>query len=323
MKYCLILALAACFSPALCVTAFAQSTTVSINVDINGVRIQSAPTVIAKDGSFTEYSRSVNGEPISNEQVQKKVLSDNPAEKTTEAVDRKFDVNGQLLSTERTVTTERKLPDGGTSTTEIIYRADLNGGLAEKERRTTEVHPQDPKTTSTEITIARPNSNGDFEPLEQHKIVTTTNRSSANETTTREDETIYRRDPNGGFVANRRFVTDRHQSGEKIEESIAKYEADGTSGVALRSQETSMALSTKDGKVLTERNIYAVAPEGSPDAGRPTLIEQQSVVRSPELDGSVRETVTVRRAGLEDSGRLGPATQLSETVCTGKCDAPK
>jgi hypothetical protein len=319
VKYCLVSSISVL--PLLVASAFAQSTTVSINVDINGVRVASDPTVVGKDGSSTEYSQTVNGQKVPKEQVQSKVLSETATEKVTETWDRKYDVSGNLLSTERTLKTERKLPGGGTSVTESVFRADPNGGMAEKERKITETRPQNAKTTSTEITIAAPSNNGGFETIEQHKIVTTIDKLSADKINTHEDETIYHRSPNGGFVANRRTVTDTQKTGEKTEENIAKYDADLTGRLSLRNQEASTSVASKDGRVSTERSLYSVAAEGSPDAGHPKLIEQQSVAREPGANNTVKETVSVRRVGPED--RLGPSTVLSETVCSGKCSAPK
>ena len=130
--YLLVLASASLFhSPVFVEAAFAQSTTVSIAVDINGVRVASAPTVSPKDGEKSEYSESVNGRLIPKEQTETRLLSESPTEKVTETWLREYDNNGQLLSAERTVTTERKMQDGGKSTTAAVYRSDLqrrNGG---------------------------------------------------------------------------------------------------------------------------------------------------------------------------------------------------
>jgi hypothetical protein len=319
----LVLASATLFDSSIFVeSAFAQSTTVSIAVDINGVRVASAPTVSPKDGEKSQYSESANGRLIPQEQKETHVLSESPNEKVTETWLRKYDNNGQLLYTERTLTTERKTPDGGKSTTESVYRGDLNGGMAEKERRSIETRRQDAKTVATEVTIAGAGNNGGFETIEQHKIVTTTEKISDTKSTQHEDETVYQRSVNGGLVANRRTVTESQTSGDKTDTSVAKYEGDIAGRMTLRQQETSTATVSKDGKLVLERNLYNVAPEGSSDAGTPKLIEVQSVVRTPTADG-VTETVNVRRASLDDAGALGPPTQLSETVCTGKCEALK
>lgn len=324
MKYCLLILASATLlnSPIFVEAAFAQSTTVSIAVDINGVRVASAPTVSLNDGEKSEYSQSVNGQPVPKEQTEKRVLSESPNEKVTETWLRKYDNNGQLLSTERTLTTERKLPDGGKSTTDSVYRADPNGGMTEKERKTVETRRQDAKTVATEVTIAGAGNNGGLETIEQHKIITTTEKISDTNSKQHEDETIYQRSINGGLVANRRTVTDTQKDGNKTEASIAKYDGDIAGHLILSQQETSTTTVSKDGKLVTERNLYSVAPEGSSDAGTPKLIEAQTVERTPTADG-VKETVNVRRASLDDPGTLGPATQLSETVCTGKCEPLK
>ena len=47
--------------------------------------------------------------------------------------------------------------------------------------------------------------------------------------------------------------------------------------------------------------------------------EQQVVQRRTNPDGSVVETLSVRRPSVSDPNRLGDLQKLSETVCKGKC----
>ncbi len=49
--------------------------------------------------------------------------------------------------------------------------------------------------------------------------------------------------------------------------------------------------------------------------------EQQLIERTKRPDGSVVETLSVRRPSISDPNRLGNLQKLSETVCKGKCDA--
>jgi hypothetical protein len=58
-----------------------------------------------------------------------------------------------------------------------------------------------------------------------------------------------------------------------------------------------------------------VRESGSPQQ----LFEQDVVQRQKAPDGSVIETVSVRRANPDNPSRLGPSQQISETVCKGKC----
>jgi hypothetical protein len=49
------------------------------------------------------------------------------------------------------------------------------------------------------------------------------------------------------------------------------------------------------------------------------LQEQQIIERKPGSGQTLVETITVRRPSVSDPKTLGPARQLSETVCKGNC----
>jgi hypothetical protein len=312
VKYCLFVLIPA----ALC----AQSSTVTINVDINGHRVESAPSVTTTEGDKTILNQSINGRLVPKEQTETRVLSETPTEKVTETFDRKFDQTGQLTLTERTLTTEQKRTDGGTSTNASVYRSDINGGMPEVERRQIETHPQGPGSTESDVTIARPSDNGGLQNVEQRKILTTTGPNS-----THEDQTVYLKSTNGDFVARRRTVTDSQKSNDKTEASVANYETDYLGHMALLSSENTTTVVSKDGKQEIERNLYASASDGvaRDDQGGQKIKEQQIIVRTPGPDGTVTETVSVRRPTLAEQTHLGPPVQISETVCTGKCDPGK
>src|SRR5258708_206826 len=105
----------------------AQSATATYTVDINGRRVESSSFASSKTGEKTEISQSINGKLVPKEQTETRVVSETPNEKVTESFDRKFDSNGQLISTERVLTTERKTAGGDSSTQATIYRGDMNG----------------------------------------------------------------------------------------------------------------------------------------------------------------------------------------------------
>jgi len=310
VKYCL-------FVVATAATLVAQSASSSYQTDINGNRVEYGATSTTKDGATTQLSQSINGRLVPREQTESRVLSETPTEKVTESFDRKYDLNGQLVSTERTVTTERKLPGGGTSTNASVYRSDVNGGMPEVERRNTETQPSGPDKTTSDVTIARPTANGGFETVEQRKIVRTVEPNHGSE-----DQTVYLKSLSGEFVAKRRTVTESQTSGTKTDASVQNYEADYQGRMALLNSETSTTMVSSDGRQVTERNIYASASDGVPrdEQGGQKIKEQQTIVRTPGPGGSFTETVSVRRPTLADQSHLGPATQISETVCTGKCD---
>jgi hypothetical protein len=126
----------------------------------------------------------------------------------------------------------------------------------------------------------------------------------------------------GDFVQTRRTVEDTKKTGDKTESSQSDYEADYQGRMALLNSTTSTKTTSSDGKETEERNIYSSAADGRPRDGQDgqKIKEQQLIVRTPGADGSLTETVSVRRPTLADTSHLGDATQISETVCTGKCN---
>jgi hypothetical protein len=298
----------------------AQSVATLSNVNINGNRVDDFSVATGTNGEKTELSDSINGRLVPKEQTETRVLSETAAEKVTESFDRKFNQTGQLISTERVLTTERKLPGGGSTTQATVYRSDVNGAMQEAERRTIETRPQGPGTTASDVTIARPSANGGFEKVEEHKIV-----KSAEPNRTREEETVYLKSTSGDLVEKRRIVAESQKSGDKTEATVANYEADYTGRMALLNSENSTTIVSKDGKEEVERNIYATNSLGvaRTEEGGQKIREQQIIVRTPGPDGSVKETVSVRRPTLSDATHLGAPVQIYETVCTGKCDPAK
>jgi hypothetical protein len=309
VKYCLLALIPAALA--------AQSATVALSTDINGNRIERPVTSTSQDGTVTEVKESINGQLVPQERNETRVLSESSTEKVTETFDRKYDPTGRLVSTERTVTTEHKLPGGATSSSSSVSRSDVNGALQEIERRTVETQPTGTGTTESDVTIAKPSGNGGFETVEKQKITTAESASAKHQ-----EQTVYLKSTSGDFVEKRRSVEDTKKSGDKTESSVANYEADYTGRIALLNQVTSTKTVSKDGKQVEERDIYANASDGvaRDDQGGQKIKEQQTIVRTPGADGSVTETVSVRRPTLADESHLGPARQISETVCTGKCD---
>ncbi len=298
----------------------AQAVATTSNVDINGRRVDDFTVATAKNGEKTELSDSINGRLVPKEQTETRVLSETATEKVIESFDRKFNQTGQLISTERVLTTERKLPGGGSSAQATVYRSDVNGAMQEAERRTIETRPQGPGTTASDVTIARPSANGGFEKVEEHKSV-----KSVEPNRTREEETVYLKSASGDFVEKRRTLTESQKSGNTTEAKVANYEADYMGRMALLNSENSTTTVSKDGKEMMERNIYSANSLGAArtDEGGQKITEQQIIVRTPGADGSVKETVSVRRPTLADATHLGAPVQLSETVCTGKCEPAK
>ena len=76
---------------------------------------------------------------------------------------------------------------------------------------------------------------------------------------------------------------------------------------------------------MTEVNLYQRSIDGRiQERGAPQQIKEQQVIERRKVpDGSVVETLSVRHPSLSDPTKLGGLQPLSETVCTGKCDAEK
>jgi len=93
----------------------------------------------------------------------------------------------------------------------------------------------------------------------------------------------------------------------------------------LTSQNVSTTSKRADGSELTEVNLYARAADGlTQEPGAPQQIKEQQIIeRRKSADGSVVESLSVRRPSVSDPSKLGGLQKISETVCTGKCDAAK
>jgi len=304
-----------CFYSLLCAgLAFAQSQTTEYATDLNGHRVASAQFA-SSDGDRAELTQSINGRKVPLERTETKVLTDQPNRRVTETIVRRYDADGQLASTERTVSEEQKNA-GGSTIQATVYRSDSNGRLQESERRTIEARTQG-GTTTADVTIARIGLSGSFETAEKRNVVTVTEGN-----TTQETETIGR-PGQGRFTEALRLVKETTKSDGKTVTNTARYEPDYTGKMAVARQETATTVKQSDGTEVTELNLYApsvygVAREGE---GGSKLREQQVIVRK-ESAGVVTETTTVRRPTLSDPNRLGDPNVISNLVCTGKCQGP-
>ena len=116
-------------------------------------------------------------------------------------------------------------------------------------------------------------------------------------------------------------VVEHNQDGGVTTDNAARYEViDGR--LQLHSQTVSKVVTRADGSKESELNVFAPNTLGTVDSGsqKLKLREQQIVEKRVGPDGSVVETVSVRRPSLTDQTVLGPAKQISETVCRGKCE---
>ena len=298
--------------------AWPQSATNTYSKDINGNRVD-GPAYISTDGERTERFQSMNGRQVPLEQVTNRVVHEDAQGKTTERIVRKFTPTGQVSSTERVVIEETKLPSGGSSVRETTYKSDVNGRSQEAERRTTETRAQGSITTANTM-IDRPTLNGSFGTVEKRSAVT--DGSSANQNTT---ESVYKQDGAGGFHEALRYVKTTAKQNDTTTETTASYEPGLNGQLQLSSQTEAITTKRPDGTEKIQTNLYTqtVAAQLQPSNAPMRIKEQQVVERRTNPDGSVVETLSIRRPSMADPDRLGDLQKLSETICRGKCEPEK
>jgi hypothetical protein len=300
--------------------AWAQSATTTYLTDLNGTRVAGTSYTTSKDGTKTETSQSVNGQQVPLEQSVDKVLREDSRGRVVERTIRKLDPTGQATSTERVVIEETKLSGGGSSVRSTTYRSDLNGNQQEAERKTVETRVQGSITTADTV-IDRPNINGSFATTEKRTAVTEGTEAKGITTT----ESVYRPDINGGYHEALKSVKTIVKNGNQTTENTADYEPGVTGQLQLHAQSTSVSKKLPDGTDQTQVDLYSANVAGRLyDSSAPMQIKEEQIIeRRTNPDGSVTETLSVRRPTVSDSSHLGDLQKLSETVCTGKCGADK
>jgi hypothetical protein len=294
--------------------AFSQSATTSYSTDINGNRV-AGPSTVSIDGQHTQIIQSINGHKVPMEQTDEKILSQTPNGRVVEKITKRFDPQGNLAETNRTVTEEEKLSDGSRSHS-TLYRGDINGQFHEAERVTVESHTQG-STQNTQTELVRPDLSGSFQVMEKKSQVTETANKNVHT-----DETTYRRGQDGGFYPAVRDISDTTQSGQQMVTKAAHYENGGASQLQLRAQTETTTVKRPDGTTVSEVSLYGINGDDGrarENGAAPHLREKQTVELIPGPGGSMTQVVTAQRPSISDPERMGPVTKISETVCTGKC----
>jgi hypothetical protein len=295
--------------------AAAQSASTTYTKDLNGNRVEGKLIDTSAKGDRTERYQSINGRQVPVEQVTERVVSDDASGKVTERIVQKFDPTGRPASTERVMIQENKLPGGGSTVHETTYRSDVNGGQREAVRKTTETRVSGSTTTASTV-IERPGTSGSFETVEKRSSVT--DGPADNQHTT---ESIYSRDVSGGFQETVRAVKTVSTANNTTKESTAIYEPGLNGQLQLDSQSESTSSKQPDGTEVVQTNLFTktVAGNVQDSSGAMRAKEQQVIQRRTNADGSVVETLSVRRPTVSDPNRLGDLQKVSETVCKGKC----
>lgn len=293
--------------------------TTTTSVDINGRRVAEGPSVTRSksDGQTetTEIMQSINGRNVPLERVEERVLRDDSSGRLIERLIRRYDQTGNPTAPVKEMIQEQKRSDGSASKQVSTYRGDINGGMQLIEKSTIETRASG-STESTETVVQRPTVNGTLDTVEKQSKMKVTQGSGYTE-----DTTTYRRDANGNFTAAVRQTTEHTAQGQQATDSTAEYELGATGQLQLHSQTVTKTLTAPDGSKDQVVNIFGQSVPGLVEpAGGLKLQEQQLIQKKRGPNDSVTETLSVRRPTISDPKTLGPARQLSETVCRGKCD---
>jgi hypothetical protein len=284
--------------------------------DLNGNRVD-GQSFSTNDGDHKELFQSINGHQVPLEQSVDRVVSQDASSKVTERIVKKFNRDGQLISTDRVMIEESKRPGGSSTVRETTYRSDVNGSFREAERKTTETLVNGSTTTANTV-IDRPTLNGSLETVEKRSAVT--EGPADNQHTT---ESVYRPTLSGGFQEALRYVSTTSKANDTTKETTANYEPGIDGQLRLASQSEATTTKQPDGTEVTQTNLFAQTVAGNvQDSSGPMRIKEQQIVQQrTNPDGSVVETFSVRRPSVSDPNRLGDLQKLSETVCKGKCQA--
>lgn len=296
----------------------ANSTSTSYTYDLNGQRVPGAQQVeTVANGTVTRSQRteSINGRMVPREKVEERVVRQDGNHKVVERLVYRYSLTGELGSPEKQIVDEEKRPDGSSTVRTTVYRGDLNGQLQLAQRTTTDTRKQG-STVNAETLIERPTANSALELVERVQRVEQLRGDAVQETS----ET-YRKDNNGQFYQAVREVKDQETKNNVVTVNTAEYELGSTGQMQLHSQTVRKSTKSPNGSEQEQIDVFGPSVPGtSRENGGPlALQEQQTIQRRPAGNGSVVETVSVRRPTVSDPTHLGDARQISETVCTGKC----
>jgi hypothetical protein len=299
----------------------AQSTSVSstTSVDLNGHRVQNGPEVVttktAGGTETTETMQSLNGRMVPLERVEQRVLRDDASGRVVERIVRRYDSQGNPAPPTRETIEETKRSDGTSTTTANTYRTDINGNTQLAQKSVTETHKSAGEERS-ETVVQRPTINGSLDTVEKQDQVKVAQPNGY-----RDETTTYRPSSNGGFYAAVRTVTDHTEKNGQSTDNAVEYEANPGTALQVHSQTVTKTVTAPDGSKDSVVDVYATNVPGT--VGEPgsalKLQEQQLVDSQKGPGGTVTQTLSVRRPTVSDPNTLGPARQISQTVCKGDC----
>jgi hypothetical protein len=318
VKRCVFATLACTFSLA----AQQSSVSDSNSVDINGNHVADGPAISrtkSLTGSVTtETHRSINGGSVPMEQVEVHVLRDDAAGKVTERIIRRFDPQGNPMPSVRETIEEQKRPDGSSSIQSTTYRGDINGSMQIAEKTTTDSR-KSASGESSETIVQRATADGLTTVEKRDQVVVKQPSGYQSETTT------YRSDGNGGFYTAVRQTAEHTEQNSQSSDSSAEYETGPNGQLQLHSQTVTKTVTRPDGSNDAVVEIYGRNVPGTVDGTDSglKLQEQQVIETAPGPNNTLVQTLSVRRPSVSDPQTLGPARQISETVCQGDCKPEK
>jgi hypothetical protein len=303
-----LIALSAC----LAVHAQSGSSRSTYTYDSNGRRSLDSASQSSKSGS-SESARSLNGGMVALQTVEERVVSTDGSTRVVERIVRRNDGSGRPATTEKHIVEETKGADGGSTVRTTLYEADLSGRFAMRERSTVQT-TKSGGVERADAVVERPTLNGSVEAVEKRTTV-----AQGPESDRQRDTTVYRRGSGGGFEQVEREIEQTKAAGGQSTTTTAVYNAVSTGKLELATQKVATTSKLADGTEVQVVDLYSNAQQGrAAESGAPKLRERQVIERRQAADQSVVETFSIRRPQL-DTGKLGPLTRISETVCTGKC----
>ena len=302
----------------------AQQSNVSATtqIDVNGNVVADGPAISqtksANGSQIVVTTQSINGRSVPLEQVEERVLRNDASGKLTERIVRRYDPQGNPLPPSRETVEEQKRPDGSSTLQSTTYRTDINGNMQIVEKSTTDTHTSGSSETS-ETVLQRPTANGLDTVEKQSQVVSKQGKNYQAESIT------YRNDGNGGFAPAVRQTTEHTVQGAEVSENTAEYEKGPTGELQLHGQTVSKTVTRPDGLKDAVVDIYSRDVPGTVNGNESglKLQERQTIESTPGPGNTVVQTLSVQRPTITDPGTLGPARQLSQTVCKGDCKPPK
>jgi hypothetical protein len=316
VRYCLFVLLVAAASLA----AQQSNVTSTTSVDINGNQVADGPRISqtrsATGSVTTETRQSINGGSVPVERVEEHVLRDDASGRVVERLIRRYDPQGNPMPSVKETIEEQKNPDGSSTTQSTTSRGDINGNMQVIERTITDSRPNGSGESSQTI-VQRPTANGLETVEKREEVVVKQGKDYQSEATT------YRNDGNGGFYAAVKQTTEHKEQNGQSSDSSAEYESTVNGQIQLHSQTVTETVTRPDGSKDAVVNIYGRNVPGTVSDSGLKLQEQQVIETTPGPNHTVVQTLSVRRPTVSDPQSLGPARQLSETVCQGDCKPAK